>query len=260
MTQHVVNFSGGIVSWAMAKRVAERYGTGSLTLLFADTRMEDEDLYRFLGQASANIGVPLTQIADGRTPWEVFNDEGMLGNDRADPCSRILKRELLDRWHRANCSPSDTRIYIGISWDEAHRRDAIRRRLHPWHVEFPMCEPPYYTKDELLGRLRAEGIDPPRLYGLGFPHNNCGGFCVKGGHSSFALLLRTMPERYAYHESQEEALRERLGKDVAILTDRRGGGPRRPLTLRELRERLQRNEYVSLFDWGSCLCFAEVPR
>lgn len=39
----VVQFSGGITSWAVAQRVADRYGIDDLTLLFADTHIEDQD-------------------------------------------------------------------------------------------------------------------------------------------------------------------------------------------------------------------------
>ena len=255
--QHVVSFSGGIVSWATAKRVAEKHGTENLTLLFADTNMEDEDLYRFLEDCSKNIGIPITRIADGRTPWDVFTDIRMMGNSRVDPCSRILKRELLDAWHREHCDVEDTIIYVGISWDESHRCEAISRRLAPWRVEFPMCEPPFLTKGELVQMLNADGIKQPRLYGMGFPHNNCGGFCIKGGHSSFALLLKQMPDRYAFHEQKEREFREQAGKNVSILRDR-SNGETKPLTLQELRERIESGNSVSAFDWGSCSCFAET--
>ena len=51
----LVFFSGGIGSWAAAKRVAMRPDVKHITLLFADTLIEDEDLYRFLDDATANI-------------------------------------------------------------------------------------------------------------------------------------------------------------------------------------------------------------
>lgn len=53
--RHVVMFSGGIGSWAAGKRVAQRHGTRDLTLLFTDTLVEHDDLYRFLLQAAANV-------------------------------------------------------------------------------------------------------------------------------------------------------------------------------------------------------------
>ena len=49
--------------------------------------------------------------------------------------------------------------------------------------------------------------------------------------------------------------RNLLGKDVSILRDR-VGGPVKPLTLREFRERLE--QQPGLFDaddWGACACF-----
>jgi len=250
---HIVSFSGGICSWAAAKRVVERHGTEDVVLLFADTKTEDEDLYRFIEQAAANVGVPLTTIADGRDVWQVFHDERYLGNAKIDPCSRSLKRELIDRYVKANYDPQDTIRYIGLDWTEWPRILRHQRAAQPWHVEAPMSEKPYMTKDQMLDWLRAEGIEPPRLYAMGFPHNNCGGFCIKAGIDNFRLLLHTMPERYAYHEQKEQELREHLGKDVAILRDRRGGESK-PLTLRALREREECLPMPLGDDFGGCGC------
>jgi hypothetical protein len=58
-------FSGGVASWAAARRLVDRDGPDGVTLLFTDTRSEDEDLYRFLDEAAADIGVPLVKLADG---------------------------------------------------------------------------------------------------------------------------------------------------------------------------------------------------
>lgn len=209
MTHHVVMSSGGICSWATGRRVADRHGTDNLTQLFADTLIEDADLYRFLPEAAANVGGQFVRIADGRTPWQVFHDEGMIGNTRADLCSRILKRDLSDRWLRDNCDPADTIVYLGIDWTEAHRFDngeggaKNRYARLGWHCEAPMIEPPYRTKDSLIAELKTFGIEPPRMYAEGFPHNNCGGFCIKAGQAHFAHLLRMRPASYAEHEAEE---------------------------------------------------------
>src|SRR3990167_1075888 len=216
--KHVFNFSGGIASWAGAKRVAQRYGTADLTLLFTDTKKEDEDLYRFMVDASVNIGVPITCIADGRTPWQVFRDERYIGNSRADPCSKILKRKLLDRWHTENCDPADTTIYVGLDWSEGHRLKAMRERLPEWRVEAPLCDRPLLNKSGMLNWAREEGLRPSRMYELGFPHDNCGGACVKAGQSNWLHLLKVFPERYMENEREELSLRELLGRDdIAIL-------------------------------------------
>ena len=71
------------------------------------------------------------------------------------------------------------------------------------------------------------------------------------------LLLREHPDRYAYHEAQEQGLRDHLGKDVSILRDR-SGGTVTPLTLRRFRERIQiQPELFDDLDWGGCGCFID---
>src|SRR5690348_12113868 len=51
-TRHVVMFSGGVGSFAAADRVVRQHGR-DVTLLFADTLIEDADLYRFLVEGAA---------------------------------------------------------------------------------------------------------------------------------------------------------------------------------------------------------------
>jgi hypothetical protein len=258
MSRHIVMFSGGMGSWAAAKRVVERHGAADVTLLFTDTLIEDEDLYRFLDEAAANVGAPLVRIAEGRDPWQIFFDEKFLGGTRGDPCSKILKRQMCDRWLETNCDPADTIVYTGIDWSEHHRHDRLRdrRRQAGWRYEAPMCEAPYLTKADMLDSLKQEGIAAPRLYGLGFAHNNCGGFCVKAGVGHFTNLLRTIPERYAYHEAKEAEIRAVVGWRQTILRDRTGGTAK-PLSLSDLRERIEAGWQPDLFDIGGCGCFVD---
>lgn len=253
--KHVVMFSGGICSWATAKRVVERHGKDGVVLLFADTKMEDEDLYRFLDESAKNVGVPLVKIADGRTPWEVMEKERIIGNSMVDPCSKILKRKLLDKWVKKHCSVEETTVHVGMLWDEEFRLKRLQDRVKPWRYEGVMTEKPWVTKDQMLQNLKAEGITPPRLYGMGFAHNNCGGFCIKAGQAHFANLLRTMPDRYAFHEAKEQGMRAELG-DYSILSDRKNGC-KVPLSLKDFRIRLQSGGQYDLFDLGGCGCAVE---
>ena len=258
--KHIVHFSGGTGSWAAAKRIALRHGTKDMVLLCADTRMEDEDLYRFIVQGAANIGAPLVCLADGRTPWDVFFDVKFLGNSLVDPCSRILKRQLLGKWVTQNCNPSDSIHYVGIDWSEEHRFTNLRDRqaANGWRWEAPLCDAPYLSKEHINLWLEIEGITIPRLYTLGFDHNNCGGFCIKAGQAHYANLLAKLPERYAYHEGKEQEIRAYLGKDVSILRDRRGGQSK-PLTLKQFRERIEAKQEYDKFDIGGCGCFSPLP-
>lgn len=264
--KHIVSFSGGVGSWYAAKRVVERHGTDDVTLLFCDTKMEDEDLYRFLDEAAADVGAQLVKIADGRTPWEIFEAERFLGNSRIDPCSKILKRQLSDKWLSENCKPEETIVYVGIDWTESHRFEGTasrkglkaRKATQGWRYEAPLCEPPFVTKEVMFAALATAGIARPRLYDMGFAHNNCGGFCVKAGQSHFAMLLAKMPERYAWHEEWEQYIRTYLGKPVSILSISENR-ERKNLTLREFREKIQAGWKCEKFDFGGCGCYIDDP-
>lgn len=251
----VVMFSGGIGSWGAARRTVERHGAENVALLFADTRIEDPDLYRFLEEAAVDIGAPLVRVADGRTPFEVFRDVRFLGNTRIAPCSRVLKQEPARRWMDENAPAAA--VVIGIDWTEEHRLVGARKGWAPFTVEAPLCERPFTTKPELLDELERRGIQRPALYREGFPHNNCGGGCVRAGVGQFAHLYRQRPQTFAMWEEAEAEMRGLLVNNVSILRDRTGGMTR-PMTLRELRNRLAAQPL--LFEgeeWGGCGCFVD---
>lgn len=258
--QHVVMFSSGAGSWAAAQRVAEQHGTKNLTLLFSDVSMEDEDNYRFLIDAAADIyGVTMPKwwhhpwnsrrrtvngralallpglvvVKDGRDIWQVFKDDAFLGNTRLANCSKFLKQRPARAWLDANRDPATTTVYVGIDWSEQHRLAAVVRNYLPYRAEAPLCEAPYLDKDAILGDLRARGVKPPRLYDLGFAHANCGGGCVRAGQGQFAHLLKVMPDRYLWWEENEQDLRDHLDKDVSILRDRTRVGRMAALGLTE---------------------------
>lgn len=265
--KRVVMFSGGIGSWAAAKLVAKKYGMSDLYLLFTDVKGsatsphigEDEDTYRFLDEAVANIGGQYIYLNEGRDIWEVFKDKRFLGNSRLANCSHSLKQKPARDWINENCDPLDSIIYVGIDWTEIHRLPAIVRNYLPFIVEAPLTEKPYLDKSELIQWAKNEGLEPPRLYSLGFSHNNCGGGCVRAGQGQFRKLLDVMPERFEVWESKEQEMRVFLGKDVAILSET-VNGVKRPLPLIELRKRAEQNpKLIDELDIGGCGCFFETP-
>ncbi len=263
--RHVVMWSGGITSWATARHVIAEHGTASTTLLFADTLIEDPDLYQFNDAASAQLGVPVTRVADGRTPWQVFEDKRWLGNTRIAQCSHALKQEPCRAWLTEHTDPADTTVYVGIDWTETHRLPGIVAGWAPWTVAAPLAEPPYTDKRDLIAEAKAAGLPTPGMYDLGFVHANCGGACVKGGQAQWARLLEVFPERYARAEAAEAKMRRLLGQDVSILRDRTGGTTK-PLTLAVLRQRIEAEkatqpsllDLIDADDWGGCGCFTDA--
>ncbi len=261
--KHVVMFSGGIGSWLTAKRVVDVVGAENVILLFSDVKGnsedphvgEDEDTYRFIDEASKMLGAELVTLVEGRNIWEVFRDRKFLGNSRIAPCSHELKQKPAKKWIWENCDPEDTIIYVGIDWSETHRMEAVARGYHPYKVAAPLTVEPFFTKQQMIDEAERLGLKAPRLYSLGFKHNNCGGGCVRAGQKQFKQLLDTMPDRFAVWEANEEKMQNQLGVEVTILS-RTVNGVKTPFSLRDLREASdQQPALIDLNDEGvSCNC------
>lgn len=281
MSRHVaVMFSSGIGSWAAAKRWRETFPEDRLTLLFADTNIEDEDNYRFLMDAAQNVLGDLQQrITDedyskeweahdgsgqlvwltngGTTIWQLFDEKQFLATKAADLCSRELKRVPLRRW----CLHNDVDVVVmGFGFEEMHRVSRAAKHWTKWTVAAPMAHEPYMTKDMVLDWAREEGLEPPRLYSVGdgvLPHANCGGACVKAGQRMFEVAYHHLPEVFSEWERRETEFREKYDVDVAFLMRKTPGYKRRPLPLSEFRQEIEAGCEVDPLDVGSCNCMGE---
>ncbi len=124
MSQHIVMYSGGVGSWATAKRVIDRHGPEDVTLLFADVKGndnnpylgEDDDCYRFIRESADKFGAKLVWLKEGRDIWQVFRDDRFLGNSRLANCSKWLKQRPCRKWLDENVHSGTATIYVGIDW------------------------------------------------------------------------------------------------------------------------------------------------
>ena len=222
MNRDIVALSGGVASAWVAWWVLNNHNPDAI-LYFNDTLWEDSDLYRFLDDLEAYLGVKIHRDSDGRTPEQVFYDSNMLANNRVPLCSRILKAERMQKF----INPGDV-AWFGIDMQEAHRCERIAAIYRPLGVEcrFPMVEQAVF-KPHVFGWLKETGIELPRMYKLGFSHNNCSGGCVRSGKKQWVHLLRTLPDVYAERERVEEEFMMLTGKRATYMKD---------MSLKELRE------------------------
>ena len=267
----IVMYGGGLTSYEAARIALKRYGHEAVEIWFADTRTEDEDLYRFNRDVEKLLDHEIIVFSQGLDIWGIFRRERFLGNSRIDPCSKFLKRAPLRRalekrypnracvcckepWIKGGqtisvrdvdgteikeaicerCEVKDpkysqslndlreiilvegdgsqksliamgrvqnrvercsengkfVRVVLGMDiiddCDRLHRAKSYWRPFVNW---FPLIEPPFGNKSRIIKELRSAGVREPRLYGAGFVHNNCGGFCVKAGKGQMAHLL-----------------------------------------------------------------------
>ena len=257
MSDHVVSVSSGLASAYLWDLVNSEH-PGSVGV-FADVNGEDKDNYRFLAQVEAHVGAPLVRLTnDGKTIWDVFRATRFLGNTRVDTCSRVLKREPIERWLSDNRDPAVTTLHIAVDWTEAHRIPAIRDGWATlgWTTAFWMADR-FLDKNHALDWAERVGIEPTSLTREGWPHANCGGGCVRAGQGQFAALLLMRPESFAVWEAEEASFREWIGKDVAILRDRRNKETK-PMPLSVLRDRVMKGEIKPDLGDGACNCMQPI--
>lgn len=255
--KHIVMVSGGVGSFMELDFVVQRYGKECTLAVFSDTMMEDPDLYRFLGETIEYLGVELLTLCDGRNPWEVFQDTKFIGNTRIDPCSRILKRDLLNKWVRDHYGPDECEIHFGIDYSEKHRIERTQKLNAPYVYRSMLVESKTMVSSESkIEFCRQRGIEPPALYLKGFAHNNCGGFCVKAGLAQFKKLLEEYPERYDWHVQQERDTRKKVPNARPFLR-KTINGKLNYIWLEDYREMLlagQKLQGEENFDYGGCGC------
>lgn len=256
--RYVVSLSGGVASAVSAERAIERHGRENVHLRFADTSWEDADLYRFLDDLMARWGGDLIRYRDGRTPLEVASDKAIIPNSNVAPCSSVLKIAPFDRMDREG--PKPVTSLLGLDWREMQRVDRMRTRFEPLaaegrFVDFPLLWMPYEFRP-YVEVVTSWGIEPPRLYALGFKHNNCGGRCVKQGIREWLRLRDAFPERFAEVRDWELAQRAKGGPraDFAIVSDRQGGQRQRVPLAALARRGMPAEGAAGQDDLFSCYC------
>lgn len=203
VNNHIIFFSGGKSSFSVADYVKENNLGDNILLYFTDTLWEDEDLYRFIYEASDKLELPMLIHSRGINPAQLMVQQKFMANNRVGTCSKYLKmyvsRDYLkkgivpevEKWHNKHFLKhkdfiSNATLYFGIGWDEMHREQPIRENWKPFKVEMPLIEN-VIDNEEIL---KKHNIKRPRLYDLEFVHNNCKGRCVKAGQGHFKNLLQ----------------------------------------------------------------------
>lgn len=251
--KYQISFSGGKGS-AVSALAALEHGL-DFNLIFADTLIEDADLYRFNADVAKACGKQIIRLCDGRTPWGVFVDERYIGNSRIAQCSSELKTRPVMRWLENNAAPDDP-LVLGMDWSEMDRIDRARKRWAPRPVVSLLNDLKVYRwQHEVI--LKRHGIEPPRLYARGFSHNNCGGACVRAGQAQWARLLVTDPAAYKFHENEMESAMGQIGPTAKPFLRMTVNGVKKYMTLREFREHVESDGQVDMFSAEGCGCFTD---
>lgn len=189
----VCQFSCGAASAVTTKLVLAQYDdTHDVRIINAFLKEEHEDNRRFAADCELWFGRQINVLRDekyGASTVEVFRKKQYLKGPMGAPCSRALKRDVLDQFKL----PSDV-IAFGYTMEEMDRLDDFRERNPDLHVIAPLIDAGL-SKEDCKAMVSRAGIILPLMYRLGYDNANCIG-CVKGGEGYWRAIREDFPEYF----------------------------------------------------------------
>lgn len=182
-------FSCGVVSAVAAKIAIEKFGPrNTVRILNTPIAEEDEDNRRFLRDCQRWFGCEIERVISSRFPAssavEVWDARGAMSFPHGAPCTVHLKKEARQEWEKEN--RVDWHVF-GFAADEWRR--ARNFTLGERGNVLPLLITERLTKEDCGRICVAAGIEPPRIYSLGYPNANCIG-CVKATSPTYWNLVR----------------------------------------------------------------------
>lgn len=215
--KNIVLFSGGAASSYVAKLVIDEIGKENVTLLFHDTKAEHADAYRFREQISNFLDVPITEISDGRSLWDVIIDNHCLPSNFIPFCTRILKQNPGERYLKAIQKSGETyTLYNGFGMEEYRRiqKAVVNAEAKGYQVKSPLFDL-RISSQQVKDIIRNEWkicLPQPYLY---LDHNNCIP-CFKGGKKYFRKVMTYYPKEFQQAIDMENLIGHTVFKDYSL--------------------------------------------
>jgi hypothetical protein len=200
----IVHFSCGAASAVAWKIAKERYGLErQVEAIYCAGVERDEhpDNARFLGDVERWVGGSVVKLRHAKYDGidEVFFGESFMRGPAGAVCTRVLKREVGDRY----CRSEDFHV-LGFTADEPHRIASFTLN-NPDKKTLWLLAKGGITKEDCYHVLSANGIELPAMYRLGYEHNNCIG-CVKGGKGYWNKIRRDFPDVFEKRAKQQREI------------------------------------------------------
>ncbi|MBY4733957.1 hypothetical protein K6V90_25795 [Cupriavidus pauculus] len=247
MSRIVCQFSCGAASAVATKLAIAQFGpTRDVRIINAFLKEEHQDNRRFAADCEAWFGRPITTLRDdryGASIIQVFHRKQYMKGPMGAPCSKALKRDVLDAWKQ----PGDVMVF-GYTVEEEDRLDDFRERNPDRLVIAPLIDA-QLGKEDCKAMVHRAGIELPAMYRMGYENANCIG-CVKGGEGYWRAIRADFPD---YFEATC-LLQDEIGEGSWFLRYRSGPLKDQRFPLRDLPNGpVVRNEGLP-----SCSFFCEI--
>lgn len=199
----VCQFSCGAASAVATKLALAQYGsTHEVLIVNAFISEEDDDNRRFLADCEQWFGHPVVVLRDekyGASVFEVWRRKQYMKGQKGAPCSRELKRKVLDAIKR-----QDDVLVFGFTVEETERFNDFTERNPLMQCRAPLIEQ-QLSKGDCLAMVQRAGIELPLMYRQGFENANCPN-CPKGGEGYWNRIRIMRPESFRRTMEAQEAI------------------------------------------------------
>jgi hypothetical protein len=206
----VVWFSCGAASAVAAKLTLDKYGdTHNVRIVNNPVIEEDEDNGRFLDDVAEwlNVEVEIAVNSNYQTcsAVDVWDKRQYMGGVAGAPCTLELKKKARYMFEMDN--DIDYHV-LGFTSEEQGRFD--RFVMNERDNTLPILIDAGLTKADCYKILQDAGVEPPRVYAMGYPNANCIG-CVKATSPTYWNHVRRMhPDVFTARAKQSREIGARL--------------------------------------------------
>lgn len=229
MSRAVVWFSCGAASAIASKLAIKKYS--NCEIVYCDTGGEHESNKKFLKDIEKWIGKKITILKNEnyKDHFDVFQQKKFFVKVGFAYCTVELKKKL-----RLDYQLADDIHIFGYTLEEKKRVERFNQNNPEIYTDWILIEREI-SKEDCLGILWQSGIELPKMYDLGYNHNNCIG-CVKGGIGYWNKIKKDFPN----HFKKMGKLEREIGN--SILKHRSGEDMGKPLFLDKLEDNMGRYE------------------
>ena len=212
--KNVILFSGGASSAYMAKMIIEECGKQNIILLHTPTYAESPDADRFRDQVADFLGMRVHEQADGRSLWQLIEENNCLPSYHIPFCTTELKIKQSRKFFKS--LNDDFIVYVGYGADEWRRvqKQSARFEQEGIKARYPIFEN-RISNSHIKNTIKNDWkICLPETYKY-LKHNNCLP-CFKGGVGHFKMVAKYYPEQFLKAMYLEEKIGHTVFKDRTL--------------------------------------------
>ena len=186
-------FSCGTTSAVACKLALDMYGKDNVDLWYIETGASHPDNKRFIGDCEKwyEKEIKVAQNKKFSCPLDVAKKE-LFNTPYGAPCTKYLKKEVRQKQIMPLYDGQEVYHVLGFEYTLHEVNRALRwKEQQTKSVVFPLIEK-HLDKQKCLLILKAEGIEVPAMYKLGYHNNNCIG-CFKGGMGYWNKIRKDFP-------------------------------------------------------------------